>query len=76
MATIEIDIEDYLHEVSTKHLVDELARRDKSVPRRMGDGDIPASRYVEEAFLAAKAMGECPQAIKDLLWHVHGRAMP
>lgn len=76
MATIEIEIEEYLHEVSTKDLVEELASRDKSVPRGMGDGDTPASRYVEDAFLAAKAMGDCPQAIKDLLWHVHGRAMP
>ena len=75
MAEIEFDPGDYLHEVRTNELIAELARRDKVVPPGAGDGDISSSRRVEEAFIAAKAMPDCPQAIKDLFWYVHGRAM-
>ena len=75
MATIDFDPEDYLSEVRTEFLVAELDSRSKNVPRGQGDGDPPNFRYVEAAFIEAKALPDCPPAIKDLLWHVHGRAL-
>ena len=33
------------------------------------------ARTIESAFLSAKSMPDCPQALKDLFWHVHGLAM-
>ncbi len=40
-----------------------------------GKGDPPESRYIEDAYLFALGMPDVPQAFRDLLWHVHGRAI-
>lgn len=40
-----------------------------------GEGDPGADRYVDAAEAAARQLNDCPRAILDLLWHVHGRAI-
>ena len=46
-----------------------------ATPPGLGKGDPPESRYIEAAYLAARGMADCPSPIRDLLWHVHGRAI-
>lgn len=75
MASIEFCPEEYLDEVSTETLLKELVSRDKTVPPGAGDGDPPTSRYVDAAARDARDWADCPQSFKDLLWHVHRRAV-
>lgn len=59
-------------ELFSKH----MPRTGVVVPLGAGEGDQSiVNRYIEQAHLAATQMADCPQAFKDLLWHVHGRAI-
>lgn len=64
--------EDDLIELFSRHVPD----RGVLVPLGIGDGDLSQLQgCVDRAFEAARAMPDCPQAIKDLLWRIHGRAI-
>ena len=75
----EVDVEDVIEDIPVTLLEKELKRRAPrtglTVEHGMGEGDIQPQRYVESAFLAAKALPDCPQALKDMFWHVFGRAI-
>jgi hypothetical protein len=77
--SVDIDPDDVLGQMDTKEVVElfeqHFPRQSVIVRQGMGDGDKPLSRFIEDAYLAAKAMPDCPPAIRDLLWHVHGRAI-
>ena len=78
---VHIDADDVLEELSDSEIEEELKRRrktvDLSVPLGAGDGDASfLRRLVDQAEFAARSLGDCPMPIKDLLWHVHGRALP
>lgn len=77
---VEVDVYDVLESLEDHEIVEILGERKGSelalpVATGSGPGDPPPSRYVEAAFLAAKALPDCPPAIKDLFWHVFGRAL-
>lgn len=79
--SVHIDAEDVLEELSDTDIEKELKRRQKtlalSVPLGAGDGDATfLQRLVDQAEFAARGLPDCPAQIKDLLWHVHGRALP
>lgn len=76
---VDIDADDVLEQLS-EHEVAQLFKRHMpklgvTVGQGMGEGDKVTDRYVEEAYLAAKSLADCPAAIRDLLWNVHGRAI-
>lgn len=80
----EVEIDVTLKEIADQLTAEQLAEiigfmknkgKPTSVPVGMGKGDPPEFRYIEAAYLAAKAMDNCPPAIRDLLWYVHGRAI-
>jgi hypothetical protein len=76
---VPVDVDDLLSDLSDSELREVFEAhfpREKVIALQgMGDGDKPLSRTVEDAYLAAKALPDCPQPIRDLLWRVHGRAI-
>lgn len=77
--SVDIDPGDVLGQMDETEIVELFEQhfpRQRVICRQgMGDGDKPLARFVEDAYLAAKAMPDCPPAIRELLWHVHGRAI-
>lgn len=77
--SVDADVDDVIERLTTKELTavisKHLPKTGISVERGLGEGDPQVERFVENAFLAAKAMPDCPKAILDLLWHVHGKAI-
>lgn len=77
--SVDIDADDILGQLSTRE-VEQLFKRHLpnqgvTVGPGLGEGDKTSERFVEAAYLAAKSFADCPQAIRDLMWHVHGRAI-
>lgn len=82
-AAVDVDLEDVLEDYSEaealatfeRHFSTRAPAKGSSVPVGFGTGDPPPDRYIDAAYLAAKAMPDCPRPIADLFWHVHGRAL-
>jgi hypothetical protein len=76
---VDVEIDSVLDALTDDDIVEIFKQRFPSrsvaVPQGAGDGDRQPQQYVEAAFLAAKALPDCPREISDLFWHVHGRAM-
>lgn len=78
-AEVEVDVDEVIERLSQKQVTElfkrHLPKQGVSVPQGSGDGDKRLDHYIEDAYRAAKAMPDCPAAIRDLFWHVHGRAI-
>lgn len=78
-ASIDVDADEVIEQLSAREVAElfkrHLPKQGLSVPMGSGDGDKRLDRYVEDAYRAAKSMPDCPPAIRDLFWHVHGRAI-
>lgn len=74
---VEIDVDDVLSEISDNDLRELCEARGVAAADLVaGEGDPTPERMVTDAEMAARQLPHCPQAIKDLLWRVHGRALP
>lgn len=71
--TKEVEVEVDMDDFDNEELIDALRSREALVSAP--SAPEPANRYIERAYLFARDMPDCPQAFKDLLWHVHGRAI-
>ena len=75
----DIDADDVLEQLSAPEVARLFKRhmpnQGVTVGPGMGEGDKASERFIEDAYLAAKALADCPPAIRDLFWHVHGRAI-
>lgn len=75
--TVSVDAEAEVHvdDVIEKLTDDELLACVRARMPHSAATDRQPEHYVEAAFLAAKALPNCPRELVDLFWHVHGRAM-
>jgi hypothetical protein len=78
----EVDMEDVLDSCSRDELREliekaqaRLYKTKASTVPEISEGPFAPERIVESAYLAARDMRECPAPLRDLLWHVHGRAI-
>ena len=72
----EVDVHDMLEELDSWELdLLERALKARAASGEKPTGDPDADKFVEQAYLVAKAMPACPPAFRDLLWRVHGRAI-
>jgi hypothetical protein len=76
---VDVDANELLQQLEQEEVLDVLGKhleqRGVDTPIGMGDGDPTRSRLIEQAFLAAKSLPDCPKPIRDLFYLVHGRAM-
>lgn len=73
---IEVSLEEIVEKMDAEDKAEMLKLLGQSVPFGLGDGDSARrDTTVERAYLAAKALPNCPRDLADLFWHVHGRAM-
>lgn len=81
-----VDVDVYIGPDDIAEALEHASMKDKAaiaaklfgggVPFGSGDGDMArAATVIERAFLAAKALPNCPPEIAELFWVVHGRAM-
>ena len=69
--TVDVDLDDF----DDQDLLEECRVRGLNV-LPTAPADVPVAELVaERAYLAARAMTELPQELKDLFWVVHGRAI-
>jgi hypothetical protein len=71
---VDVDVDVDLDEFDEEDLVEELRARGTAITAETTPPE-PHDRYVERAYLLAKQLPDCPQEFRDLLWHVHGRAI-
>jgi hypothetical protein len=68
---IEADVDIPLSEISDEDLKEELA--DRGI---LHLGPENAEKYIEAAYTDALSLGKAvPKSLRDLLWHVHGKAI-
>ena len=72
---VEVDIECLVDSLDGEELVEIVKDAGYDV-RPLGDGDSArAENLIERAYLAVRRMADVPAEVRDLFWHVHGRAI-
>lgn len=74
-AEVEVSLDELADELDTQDITYIIQKKGLRAPAGIGDGDPTADRYIEAAYRDVLAMSDCPQSVRDLLWHVHGRAI-
>jgi len=77
--SIDVDPDEVIEQLDDREKAElfqkHMPRESVVVRQGLGEGDKPLSRFVEDAYLAAKALPNLPRELADLFWHVHGRAI-
>ena len=73
MPSVYVEVE--MDEFTDREILDEVKARKLHIPCSPGEGDDERrENLIERAFLAAKALPDCPRELSDMFWLVHGRA--